>query len=217
MATSNIGKALQVVDTRNPKDIIIAGLEMKIAEQGNLRRAFDITSDYPSRETYETDLTQDNVVKRRIVVRKISNTVNTYAIGNIVGGMLDPTTGEVEDIFGWADQYTMEISVWSPDSKDRDNIVELVKLWMLELEQDIQAGYLQVPFMYAKEMYALRFVREYEGENHVLVRNGTIYIGNIVYDFVAPFYYKSEDAIVNYKYQLIENLKEANLTINIQP
>lgn len=204
------GKKLQILDTRNPKEIIMKGLQMKIDEQGTLRAAFDITSDYPSKETYEQTADQPNTVKRRIVVKKISNTVNVYGIGNVVGGDVDLYSDNMHDdvSLGWEDMYNMEISIWSPDSQDRDNIVELIKLWMLELEQKIQVGDIQLPYLFSKGVFAIKFMRATESQNDTIYRNGPIYIGTLTYEVEAPFFHQTQEELVTYQYNLIAKIVE---------
>jgi len=211
MAT--IGKTLPVIDSRNPKDIIIAGLNFKIEELGLLRVPFDISTDYPSRETFEKDQRDTIPIKRRIVVKKLNNTVQMYGIGNTVDGEINladvGTTTPIHESLnlGWVDQYTMELSVWSTDSKDRDNIVELIKLWMLELEQDVYDGTLEFPFYYLRELFAIRFIRAYEGTNHDLYIDGPVYIGTLVYSVMAPFFNDtSGETYQQYKVSLTETL-----------
>jgi len=208
-----IGKTLPIIDSRNPKEIIIAGLEYKIKELGLLRVPFDISTDYPSRETFEKDKRDTLPIQRRIVVRKLSNTVEIYSIGSMIGGEID-----LKDVLasapihesrsqGWVDQYTMELSVWSTDSKDRDNIVELTKLWMLELEQDIYDGTIAFPFFYLRELFAIRFIRAYEDINYDLYINGPVYIGTLVYNITAPFFNDtSGEDYQKYKMSLTETL-----------
>jgi len=200
------GQPLYEIDSRNPKEIIIEGLKLKIEAQGNLRVGFDITTDYPSRETYDHDLEQHTFYKRRIVVKKLNNVMHTMGIGKEVSGEENYETMESDTVQGWLDQYLMEISIWSPDSKDRDNIVELVKLWMLELEQEIQAGYFQLPFLYAQGAFACKFIRAYEDVSHDLTRNGPVYIGSLVYETYIPFYQTHNDELQSYKINLIGNI-----------
>jgi len=205
MATTT-GKQLYTIDERNPKDIIIKGLKLKIQEQGKLRVGFDVTSDYPSKETFEHDLEEHRRLKRRIVVKKLNNVIHTPSIGHVVSGEVDKEFLEVNEAYGWVDQYVMEISIWSPDSKDRDNIVELVKLWMLELEQEIQSGYLQLPFLFSKDMFSIKFIRSYEDTSYDFIRNGPMYIGSLVYESLVPFYHQSKDGLMEYKINLINNI-----------
>lgn len=200
------GTSLYTIDSRNPKDIIIRGLELKIEEQGNLRVGFDITTDYPSRETFQHDLEEHRRYKRRIVVRKMNNVIHKMGIGKLGGGGWDMDNNRSTDYYGWVDQYMMEVSVWSPDSSDRDNIVELVKLWMLELEQEIQAGYVQLPFLLAQDMFSVKFVRAYEDANYNLIQNGPMYIGSLVYECLIPFFHENREDLETYKFNLIGNI-----------
>lgn len=209
------GQQLYVIDTRNPKDILIQGLKLKIQEQGDLRVGFDVTSDYPSRETFEHDLEEHRRIKRRIVVKKLNNVIHTPAIGHVIAGEFDYENFKVNETYGWVDQYIMEISVWSPDSTDRDNIVELIKLWMLELEQEIQAGYLQLPFLFSKDMFSIKFVRSYEDTSYDFLQNGPMYIGSLVYESLIPFYHESQAELQRYKINLISNIN-SSITSEVQ-
>ncbi len=209
----NTGKPLDALGIRNPKEIIVKGLERKISEQGVLRQSFDISTEYPSRETYDHDA-ESRRIKRRIVVKQLTNTVERYAIGHQIGGEFNQETLEYKQYSGWADLYTMEVSIWTPDSKDRDNIVELVKLWMLELEQDVRSGSLDLglPFFFDRNIFAVSFIRAYEGVNHQVYRNGGIYIGSLVYTVIAPFYHESTDEdYARYKVKLIARIAECGI------
>ena len=72
---------LHIVDIRNPKDIIIEGLNMKIAEMGDLRVPFDVSKNYPGRETFLHEGVEHRVPSRRIVVRRLANTIHIPALG----------------------------------------------------------------------------------------------------------------------------------------
>jgi hypothetical protein len=197
------GKPLYVIDSNNPKDILFEGLKMKTDSLGDLRVPFDITTEYPSRETYEHDL-ESRVMRRRIVIKKMQNTVRSYAIGNNVAGHRETSNNNSYDygIQGHLDLFTMEISVWSPDSSDRDNLVELIKLWMLELEQDLQAGEIALPFFYSRDLLAIRFLRAYEDINREIYRNGPIYIGSLVFEVLIPFFHATQEELERYTYRL---------------
>lgn len=202
------GKSLHVIDSRNPKDIIIEGLKIKTDHLGDLRVPFDITTDYPSRETYEHDMQNDRRLHRRVVVKKLQNTVRTYGIGQVAYGNYDEENLVDETTYGYVDLYTMEISCWSPDSKDRDNIVELIKLWMLELEQELQAGEPSLPYFYGKDLLAIKFLRAYEDVNMEVYRNGPIYIGSLVFEVTVPFFHKSREELERYTIHLTTNVVE---------
>lgn len=207
MATST-GKKLYTIDSNNPKDVITTGLKLKTENLGELRVPFDLTVDYPSRETYEHDMERDRRVRRKIVIKKLNNTVKTYGIGQNALGYRDLTNMVDKEVYGHVDLYTMEISCWSPDSADRDNLVELIKLWMLELEQELQSGEIVSPFFYAKNLLAIKFLRAYEDVNMEIYRNGPIYIGSLVYEVVIPFFHSTNVELERYKTQLTANVLE---------
>jgi hypothetical protein len=210
------GKVLTTLGIRNPKDILREGLQRKVDAQGDLRRAFDITTEFPSRETFDHD-EQSRRMKRRIVVKQINNTVAQYAVGNLIGGEFDFETLQQHNDYGWVDLYTMEVSVWTTDSKDRDDIVELIKLWMLELEQDIKSGdiELELPFFFDRDIFAIRFIRGYEDVNNSIYRNGPVFIGSLVYSVTAPFYHRSiDDDFTRYKVQLIARITDSVVVAN---
>jgi hypothetical protein len=202
------GKRLHVIDRNNPKDIIIQGLKLKIDSLGELKVPFDITTDYPSRETYEHDQERDRRVRRRIVVRKTQNTVRTYALGQNVSGYRDEDNLYDEMTQGYVDLFTMEISVWSPDSQDRDNLVELIKLWMLELEQELQTGLIELPFFYSKNLLAIKFLRAYEDVNMEIYRNGPIFVGSLVFEVTVPFFHGTREELERYTVRLTTNVIE---------
>lgn len=219
------GKKLIVVDDINPKNIIIAGLKKKIEELGSLRQSFDVTKDYPSRETFEQDLDDGLVVKRRIVVSRPESSVEKYAIGHEIESRFlaeKEIDGTIQDVHlvGWVDKHTIEVSVWTPDSNDRDNILVLLNMWMLELEQDIQNGNLEVPYFYENQIFAITYLREYEEKNYdLLTGGGPIYIGTAVYQVISPFFhlvYGTE--YQQYKMNLIAKITDCihnELSINL--
>lgn len=206
--TTKTGKTLYTIDIKNPKDVILQGLKMKVEGLGDLRVPFDITTDYPSRETYEHDLERDRSVRRKVVIRKLQNTVKTYALGQVVSGNYDLENMVDQETYGYVDSFTVEISCWSPDSSDRDNIVELIKLWMLELEQELQVGELDLPYFYSKDLLAIRFLRAYEDVNMDIYRNGPIYIGSLVFDVIIPFFHNTREELERYTINLTTNVIE---------
>jgi hypothetical protein len=193
------GKTLHNIDFNNPKDIIIEGLKLKIDSLGDLRVPFDITTDYPSREAYEHDEVSGRVIRRRIVVKKTNNSVKRYALGQNVSGYRNDEELFDEDIQGHLDAFNMEISAWSTDSKDRDNLVELVKLWMLELEQELQSGEIELPFFYNRNLFAIKFLRAYEDINMDIYRNGPIYVGSAVFEVLVPFFHGTREELERYR------------------
>lgn len=195
-------KTLVPLGIRNPKKVLMDAIQRKVDEQGDLRRAFDISMEYPSRETYEHSRDNREVTKRRIVIKQLSNSVSRFAIGDSLGGGYDEETNKVVEYFGWVDNYQLEISVWTTDSEDRDNITELIKLWMLELLQDVRSGNseLGLPYFFANDIFSIRFIRAYEGVNHKLRVNGPVYISNLVYMIDAPFFHQGDsDDLERYK------------------
>lgn len=219
------GMELTRIKVANVKDIIYEGIKHKVDSQGNLRTVFDISLEYPTRETFQTNREGNRRHVRRIVIKKLNNTVSHYAIGQIVGGevILDPNASEGmrdEFIQGWLDDYMIEISIWTPDSKDRDNIVDLIKLWMLELEQDILSGNLQLelPYFFNSDVFAVRFIRSYDDINYNLTakEDGPMYIGSLVYEVKAPFFHRaSPDYLEQYKIELEARIIEC-ITIENQ-
>lgn len=201
-------KSLPTLGIRNAKDVVLHALQKKIEEQGNLRKGFDVTTDFPSRETYKHTL-EDRLIKRRIVVRNLANEVERYGIGDMVGARYDPVTKTETEVFGWADNYVMEISIYTTSSEDADNIAELVKLWMLELTHDLRSGNLDLdfPFFFDRDAFMVRFMRGYEGVNHSLRVNGPIYIRTLSYHIVMPFYHESIEQFIEYKLKLVQHIE----------
>lgn len=213
---ANTGKKLHVIDTKNPKEILIEGLKIKIDSLGDLRVPFDITTDFPSRETYEHDAERDRNIRRRIVVRKLNNSIKLHALGKNVYSNLRIDDLVEEGVQGHLDLFTMEISVWSPDSYDRDNLVELIKLWMLELEQEFQAGEIVLPYFYQKDLLAIKFMRAYEDVNSEIYRNGPIYIGSLVFEVLIPFFHETREELEKYKINIISKVIEFECLKNME-
>jgi len=183
---------------------------------GDLRVPFDVTTDYPSRETYEHDQERDRRIRRRIVVRKLQNTVRTYGLGQNVSGYTNFSGLYDESVQGYLDLFTMEISVWSPDSSDRDNLVELIKLWMLELEQELQAGDITLPYFYNNNLFSVKFLRAYEDVNMDIYRNGPIYIGSLVFEVLVPFFHESREELEKYTINLRSKVIEFGMEKSLE-
>lgn len=221
---STTGNALSTLNQVNVKDVIVEGLKLKIEEQGNLRLAFDVTTEYPTRETFQNDKEGQRRHVRRIVVKKLNTVASNFGIGWVVDGEMDFNDEDVpeEDLIqGWVDSSIIEISVWSPDSRDRDNIVELIKLWMLELEQDVRLGNLftHVPFYFDRGIFAIKYLRDYEDVNYELRKeDGPMYIGSLVFEVMTPFFHRaSTDDYEKYKLNLIGRIVDCiNIEANIQ-
>lgn len=195
---------LHHVDTRNVKEIVIEGLQSKIDELGDLRVPFRISMDFPSSESFRRDRDGNEITERRIVVQKPRTSVAQYAVGQNAAS--DDYFPERERYQGWTEDSDIEISVWTTDSKDRDNIVELLKIWMLELEQG-QLG--EFPFFPEHGIQAVTFLSANEEENFDVVQNGPMYIGVLNYRMLANFFNKVEpDELIRYKFNLIERVRD---------
>ncbi|MFA5626225.1 MAG: hypothetical protein WC965_01955 [Thiohalomonadaceae bacterium] len=198
---------LSLVDSRNPKEIVIEGLREKVASLGELSVPFVFTMDYPSKETFVRYKDGDEVAERRIVVRRLDSSVANYAIGMTAAADNDYLyDGSEERYQGWVDSITIEISVWTTASDDRDNIMELIKIWMLELEQDnIDTD----PFFYTHGIQAVRYIRSKEESNQDIVQNGVMYIGTLTYTMLATFFNMVErDDLLSYKIALETRIQE---------
>jgi hypothetical protein len=206
--SASSGKKLHVIDKTNPKDVIKEGLQLKVDSLGELRVPFDITTDFPSRETYENDAEGGTKIRRRIVIRKLQNSVRTYALGQNVDGYVDFDDMYEEDIQGYLDLFTIEVSVWSPDSNDRDNLVELIKLWMLELEQELQVGNIELPYFYHNGLLSIKFLRASEDVNMEIYRNGPIFIGSLIFEVTVPFFHSTREELQRFKIHLKTNVIE---------
>lgn len=195
---------LHHVDTRNLKEIVIEGLRMKLDELGELHIPFRLTMDYPSLETFRRDRDGNEITERRIVVQRPRTSVSHYALGQ--NAAADDYFPEQERYQGWLEESDIEISVWTTDSKDRDNITELIKIWMLELEQG-QLG--EYPFFSEHGVQAVTFQSAYEEENFDLIQNGAMYIGLLNYRMLATFFNKVEpDELIRYKINLMARVRD---------
>lgn len=205
-----MSRPLHSIQVANVKDVIYEGLKKKIDELGDLSIPFDISLEYPTRETFSTSPQGDHRHRRRVVVKRITETVKHYAIGHVVGGETNLDTLEETLVQGWVDNNTIEVSVWSPDSKDRDNLMSLVKLWMLELEQDIHQGniILETPFFFNRELFQVRYVRSYEDSNRDWkTATGVIYIGSLIFEVSSPFFHKTNpEYLEKYKAHLLSEV-----------
>ena len=205
---------LPTVLRNNPKDVVLRGLKQAFAKFGPLRVPIDFSKEYPSRETWTTTANGNtNLPKRRIVVRKINNAPVLQAIGDSYTGSFAFMGTNLEDKelaavhtagFGWVDNYTIEISVWTSDSDDRDNLVELIKLIMLELTQGRTAG--NEPFFTTNGVLAVKFVRESDSQTTSKVGNSPMYSGSTTWNLTVPFYNTTREEYYRYKFELVDNI-----------
>ena len=205
---------LHHVDTRNPKEIVLEGLKSKAEELGTLRVPFVFTLESPSKETFRRVVDGDEVAERRIVIRRTRSPVSQYGIGQMAAA--DYIDGEEVRYQGWVEEPTIEIDIWTTASDDRDNIMELIKVWMLELEQDTIDD---VPFFYEHGIQAVTFRGMSERVDTTIVQNGPMYIGTLTYDMLATFFNEVEpDELMKYKINLVMRLMQCDeelMTIHI--
>jgi hypothetical protein len=125
-----------------PKYIVMEGLESKVAELGDLRTDFDFTFEYPRQETIaHSDEDGGTYPRRKVVIKKLNGVPALKGIGQIYAAETFDLDNEVvhslsAEGIGQLDKHTVEISVWSPSAKDRDNLIDLIKIWMLELNRN---------------------------------------------------------------------------------
>jgi hypothetical protein len=188
---------LPVIDTFNIKRVVIEGLESKVAELGNLNVPFIFSTDYPSSATNSTNDTGDTVSYRRVIVKRLSSVPQIYGIGDIYASEnnlhevdLDgrPAFSEFASVVanGWYEDHTIEISVWCRDPNDRDNILELLRMYMLELNHRILEN--GAPYFYNNRVYALKFNRIYEAQDTKIIGDNVHYVGVLEYLLSAPVY-----------------------------
>lgn len=197
------------IDTRNPKEIVLDGLRGKVSELGELRVPIVFSLERPTKETFRRVRDGDEVAERRIVIRRPRNPVAQRAIGQITASGGEWTD---EDIYqGWVDAPTIEIDIWTTASDDRDNLMELVRVWMLELEQDTIDD---VPYFYEHGIQAITFLGMTEREDDSIVQNSPMYIGTLVYEMIATFFNEVErNDLVKIKANLIARLVECENVI----
>lgn len=187
---------LPVIDKYNVKRLIIEGLESKIAELGKLNVPILIHTDYPSSSSNAINDTGDTVPYRRIVVKRVSTVVNRYAIGDVYASENNLSERELDgDILptlvdvvgeGWYEDHTIELSVWCRDSNDRDNLLELLRMFMLELNhRNLENG---APYFYNNKIYSVKFNRAYEAQDTKIIGDNVHYVGVLEYSLSAPVY-----------------------------
>lgn len=206
--------SLPITLKNNPKDVIIQGLKMAFAKFGPLRVPIDFSKDYPTRESWTTASNGNtNVNKRRIVVKKINNTPVLQSIGDSYTGSFDFMDRSAESDLaamqtgglGWVDNYTIEISAWTTDADDRDNLVELIKMVMLELTQARTAAGKE-PYFLEHGIASVKFVRESDSNSTTKVQNGPMYSGSTTWNLVVPFYNTTRQEFIALKYSLVDNI-----------
>jgi hypothetical protein len=79
---------------------------------------------------------------------------------------------------------------------------------MLELEQELQAGIIPLPFFYNKNLLAVKFLRSVEDINMDIYRNGPIYIGSLVFEVIVPFFHRTAAELQRYTVNITGKVKE---------
>lgn len=206
-----------------PKYVVLDGIKSKILELGPLATSFDVTLEYPRRETQANsrDGTQ-KTVRRRIVVKKLDSKPYIKGIGQTYTSETFRNqdlrqTLEVEGI-GQVDLHTIEISIWTTDSKDRDLLIDLIKIWMLELNKRVEPD-TGLPFFLKRGVFSVDEVKNYENVDRGVDNNNNYYVGILVYNLTAPFYGVHVETFEKIKFELISNLIDPNIpnTVIVPP
>ena len=193
-----------------PKYVVQEGLKKKIAELGpDMMTRFDVSLEYPKRETQGNTKEGKTEATRKIVVKKVTSSPAVQGIGQIFTAETFRTGEDLQSIMeaegiGQVDNHTIEISVWTPDSKDRDLLIDLIKIWMLELTHTVEQSS-GLPFFLRRGIFSVNEVRNYEGidRNSANVQFNT---GIIVYNFLVPFYGTHVESLEKIKFNIINNL-----------
>lgn len=192
------GNSLPQIYRISPKDVVVRGIKNYIASLGPLNAPIDVSKDYPSRESFAHNNRGERInSRRRIVVKKLKNTVALHAIGDsYTGTFITYKPTEANDNLaairnagvGWIDEYTFEISVWTTDADDRDNLIELIKVIMLELTQGRSETNIQ-PYFLSNGFLSVKFASESDSQDPKVINNGVIYSGNTIWNVMVPFYH----------------------------
>lgn len=207
--------SLPIVNKINAKDILVDAIKMYIKGLGELNAPIDVSKEYPGRETTAHDKAGQRVTaRRRIVVKKLKNTPFLQAIGDNTTGTfnfltdVNTTDDQVAAIkrmgYGWIDSYIFEISAWSTDSDDRDNLIELIKAMMLELTQGRSPGH--DPYFWTRGILSVKFVSESDSVDAKPVGNSVVYSGNTTWNLIVPFINPSIDEFQRIKVGLIDSI-----------
>lgn len=190
-----------------PKYIVMEGLLKKAdTELGRLRTDFDFTYEYPRQETIaHDDESGETFPRRRVVIKKLDGRPTLKGINQTYTSETYVYAGEMMEAegIGQVDKHTIEISVWSPDAKDRDNLIDLIKIWMLELNRNEEET--GQPFFYNRGVYAVEEVRNYESIDRGNVTS-SFHVGVVVYDVMVPFYGTHTEHFKRYKFDLINSI-----------
>jgi len=191
-----------------PKYIVMEGLKRKLAEMPNLQHSFDLTYEYPRQESQAQDPRSGRtVIRRKVVIKKVQSAPTVKGIGQTYASetFIDEETRNqlAAEGVGQVDTHTIEISVWSPESTDRDLLIDLIKIWMLELNRNVEETGL--PFFYERGIYAVDEVRNYETIDRGNAST-PFHVGIIVYNLLCPFYGVHTDRFQKYKYDIINKI-----------
>lgn len=191
-----------------PKNIVMEGLSKKLDDLGEFRTRFDLTFEYPRLETIAHDDSNGTTrISRRIVIKKIQSIPKLKAIDQMYSSAESNEANIVDRIraegFGQVDSHMIEISVWSPDPNDRDNLIDLIKIWMLELNRNVEEDGL--PFFYSRGIYSVEEVKINETLDRQNV-SSSFHVGILVFELLCPFYAIHTETFERYKFALISNI-----------
>lgn len=213
MSTAADGKLTNMGFVR-PKYVIAEGIRKKISEDvPKLAHTIDLTFDYPKRETFANSHDGTRApTRRRLVIKKLSSVPISRGIGDVYATSQNFVNNDGEGGvyateaigLGQVDEQTIEITVWTPDSKDRDTFLELIKLWMLELTQRIEPE-TGDRFFNRNGVFSVKEAKNYENIDRRKDQTD-YYLGILVYKVLCPFYGTQVETFTKYKYELINSL-----------
>lgn len=191
-----------------PKNIVMEGLSKKLDDLGEFRTRFDLTFEYPRLETIAHDDSNGATrISRRIVIKKIQSVPKLKAIDQMYSSEESNEANIAERIraegFGQLDSHMIEISVWSVDPNDRDNLIDLIKIWMLELNRNVEEDGL--PFFYSRGVYSVEEVKINETLDRQNI-SSPFHVGILVFELLCPFYAIHTETFTRYKFALISNI-----------
>lgn len=211
--------SLPNINTESVKYKVIEGLESKVKELGELRVPIVFSTDYPASTSNAINDSGDIRPTRRIVVKRNLTRVKNYAIGDVAAYSRQFTpessytwdtgnpTGTFYEIIGegWFETTNIELSIWCREADDRDNLIELVKMWMLELtHRNLDNG---APYFYNNKIYEVQFTRAYESPDTKVIADQIYYVGVIEYVLSYPVYGTTVEEYEKLKVSVIGRLE----------
>ena len=184
-----------------PRKALMEGFKREIKKFGDLQVPIEVIGDFLSRETFlQKDKGATRLNKRHIVVRMLNEKPSVNAIGDITSGNFDRDTLEDSIFYGWVEDTTFEVSVWSIDATDRDNLRVITKQWMTTLlHQMMDTG---SSYFTQQGVFSFKYQGSTDAINQQLIDNGVMHIGIMTWVLTSVFNFENREQYERFQYNI---------------